>query len=45
LEREVEVARELSRKAIYENAHSAQNQDEWNERNNGYNARIDTAQL
>jgi hypothetical protein len=36
LQREVEVVTELSRKAIYENAHSAVNQDEWNERNNGY---------
>jgi len=36
LEREAEVAAELSRKAIYENARTAQNQDEFNERNNGY---------
>ena len=44
LEREVEVSRELYRKAIFENAHSAQNQTEWNERNNGYLERMTTAQ-
>lgn len=27
---------ELSRKAIYENAHTEINQDEWNKRNNEY---------
>ncbi|MDR1891934.1 MAG: recombinase family protein [Oscillospiraceae bacterium] len=42
LEREVEVARELSRKAIYENAHTQQNQAEWNERNDGYLERVRT---
>jgi len=36
LHREIEVVAELSRKAIYENAHTAFNQDEWHERNNGY---------
>ena len=36
LQREVEIITQLSRKAIYENAHSVVNQDEWNERNNGY---------
>jgi len=44
LEREVEIARELYRKAIYDNAHSAQNQAEWNERNNGYMERVNTGQ-
>jgi chromosome segregation ATPase len=44
LEREVEVTRELSRKAIYENAQKAQDQTEWNERNNAYLERIRTAQ-
>jgi hypothetical protein len=44
LEREVEVARELSRKAIYENARTQQNQAEWNERNDGYLERVRTAQ-
>jgi hypothetical protein len=36
LNRELEVVAELSRKAIYENAHVAINQSEWPERNNGY---------
>lgn len=36
LHREIEVVAELSRKAIYENAHVAIRQDEWLERNNGY---------
>lgn len=36
LRREIEVVAELSRKAIYENAHVAVNQDEWSERNNSY---------
>lgn len=36
LHRELEVVAELSRKAIYENAHTAINQEEWHERNNGY---------
>ena len=36
LHQEIEIVAELSRKAIYENAHVAINQDEWQERNNGY---------
>lgn len=36
LHREIEVVAELSRKAIYENAHTAIDQAEWHERNNGY---------
>jgi len=36
LYREIEVMAELSRKAIYENAHVAVNQNEWHEKNNGY---------
>jgi hypothetical protein len=44
MEREIEVVQELSRKAIFENARTAQNQAEWNERNNGYLERISTAQ-
>jgi site-specific DNA recombinase len=36
LYREIEIVTELSRKAIYENAHVAINQEEWQERNNGY---------
>jgi DNA invertase Pin-like site-specific DNA recombinase len=36
LHQEIEVAAELSRKAIHENAHSAIDQDEWHERNNGF---------
>ncbi|GHU82924.1 recombinase [Clostridia bacterium] len=43
LEREVEIVTELSRKAIFENARTAQNQAEFNERNNGYIERINTA--
>ncbi|AOV98942.1 recombinase family protein [Dehalococcoides mccartyi] len=34
--REIEVVAELSRKAIYENARTAQSQNDFNERNNGY---------
>jgi site-specific DNA recombinase len=36
LRREIEVVTELSRKAIFENAHNAVNQTEWAERNNAY---------
>lgn len=36
LHREMEIVAELSRKAIYENAHTSINQEEWHERNNGY---------
>lgn len=36
LRRELEVVAELSRKAIYANAHTTINQEEWHERNNGY---------
>ena len=36
LHRKIEVVVELSRKAIYENAHTAVEQDEWHKRNNGY---------
>ena len=36
LRREIEVVEELSRKAIYENAHTAMNQEEFSERSNGY---------
>ena len=36
LHREIEVIAELSRKAIYENAHVAVDQKEWHARNNGY---------
>jgi DNA invertase Pin-like site-specific DNA recombinase len=36
LRREIEVVAELSRKAIYENARIAQDQEEWMERNNAY---------
>lgn len=43
LEREVEVVTELSRKAIFDNARTAQNQAEWSERQNGYMQRIQTA--
>jgi hypothetical protein len=35
LRREIEVVAELSRKAIYENARTAQSQTDFNERNNG----------
>lgn len=40
LEREVEVVTELSRKAIYENARTPQNQREFNERNDSYLERL-----
>ena len=36
LRREIEIIAELSRKAIYENARTVQNQSDFNERNNGY---------
>jgi hypothetical protein len=36
LRSEIEVVAELSRKAIYENARTAQSQTDFNERNNGY---------
>jgi site-specific DNA recombinase len=36
LRREIDVVAELLRKAVYENARIAQNQDEFNERNNRY---------
>ncbi len=36
LQREIEVVVELSRKVIYENAHTVIDQDEWYERNNSY---------
>ena len=36
LRRELEVVAELSRKAIYENAHTTINQEKWHERNKGY---------
>jgi DNA invertase Pin-like site-specific DNA recombinase len=36
LQSEIEVVTELSRKAIYENAHSALDQAEWNSRNDAY---------
>lgn len=36
LQREIDVVAELLRKAVYENARIAQNQDEFNERNNRY---------
>ncbi|MBN2455168.1 MAG: recombinase family protein [Sedimentisphaerales bacterium] len=36
LRREMEVVAELSRKSIYENAHTAIDQEEWQEWNNGY---------
>ena len=43
LEREVEVTTELSRKAIYENAHTTQDQEKFNRRNNGYLERLRAA--
>jgi len=43
LEREVEVVTELSRKAISDNARTAQNQIDFNERNNGYLERLQLA--
>jgi len=36
LRQEIEVVTELSKKAIYENAHVAVSQNEWSERNNSY---------
>ena len=36
LQREIEVVTELSRKAIYDNARTAQNQGDFNERTSGY---------
>ena len=36
----MEVTTELSRKAIFENARTTQNQSEFNERNNGYLERL-----
>ncbi len=36
LHREIEVVTELSRKAIYENARTAQSQSDFNNRNNAY---------
>ncbi len=39
LRNEIEVVTELSRKAIFENAHKAVNQTEWAERNNAYLSR------
>lgn len=36
IHREIEVVSELSRKAIYENAHLPISQEDWYERNNGY---------
>jgi site-specific DNA recombinase len=36
LQREIDVVAELLRKAVYENARIAQNQEEFNERNNRY---------
>lgn len=42
LERDVEITTELSRKAIFENARTTQNQEEWGERNNGYLERLRT---
>jgi len=39
LKNEIEVVSQLSRKAIYENARTAVNQAEWNERNDSYQQR------
>lgn len=36
LQNEIDVVTELSRKAIYDNARTAQNQSDFNERNNAY---------
>ena len=36
----MEITTELSRKAIFENARTTQDQDEFNERNNGYLERL-----
>jgi DNA invertase Pin-like site-specific DNA recombinase len=43
LQIEIEEVTELSKLAIYENAHKAVNQDEWQKRNDGYLERYDTA--
>ena len=43
LNQEIEIVAELSRKAIYENAHVAIKQDEWIKENNGYIERHDKA--
>jgi len=43
LHQEIEIVSELSRKAIYENAHIAINQEDWYERNNGYLERYEKA--
>ena len=43
LRREIEVLAELTRKSIYENAHVAVNQDEFNERHSGYMERHQNA--
>lgn len=43
LQREIEVVAELIRKSIYENAHVAVNQDEFNERHSGYMERHQNA--
>jgi hypothetical protein len=43
LQIEIEEVTELSKLAIYENAHKAVDQDEWQKRNDGYLERYDTA--
>lgn len=43
LHREIEVVLELSRKAIYENAHGSLDSDDFSERNGGYQQRYHTA--
>jgi site-specific DNA recombinase len=43
LQREMEIVAELSRRAIFENAHTAMNQDEFNARNDSYLLRHKTA--
>lgn len=43
LQREMEIVAELSRKAIFENAHTAMNQEEFNARNDSYLLRHKTA--
>ena len=43
LQNEIEVVTELSRKAIFENARTAMNQAEWNEKNNNYLVRYKKA--
>ena len=45
LEREVDVVTELSRKAIFENARTAQDQAEFKERNDGYLERLRLAHV